>query len=299
MSELEFTYEAWQEALEAARREYSTTVEPYDLLVASSDSSTEAPERVQDAIGEFLEKTLDAELRHQLSLRDTAEALEYGLILPTPKERAEKAVIDVVSRASTMWTQFFVPFARKRPEAAKAEIRLNKRFIGIRDRLVKVVTARVRRSPRGEWFLLAADRAPLASKPVEAAGPVLSNAAGEDPATVASVDADDSTNRSENAAVCAPQSQRRPRRNPEDRVALERLEVIGKFIAKTRADGIQVNNEKIAKAAKPGRWNDRTPVERWYKNYKSTKDDDRLIRRLLARDPKDIWPGEAQKNRRP
>jgi hypothetical protein len=76
-----------------------------------------------------------------------------------------------------------------------------------------------------------------------------------------------------------------------DPVAAERTALLTEFKAKGRAVGIRVTDEMVAKAANPGKWNDRTMVAWWKRNDKSsTPVHDRKIRAVLNRDPAMIWP---------
>jgi hypothetical protein len=76
-----------------------------------------------------------------------------------------------------------------------------------------------------------------------------------------------------------------------DPVAAERTALLTEFKAKGRAVGIRVNDQMVAKAANPGKWNDRTMVAWWKRNDKSsTPGHDKKIRAVLNRDPAMIWP---------
>jgi hypothetical protein len=69
-----------------------------------------------------------------------------------------------------------------------------------------------------------------------------------------------------------------------------RMELVSRFKRKGLESGIRIRDEMLAKAASPT-WNDRTPITRWKADSrKSSPADDRLIRKLLSRDPSTIWP---------
>ncbi len=71
----------------------------------------------------------------------------------------------------------------------------------------------------------------------------------------------------------------------------ERGAALLEFKQRGRAQGIKVTDEMVAKAAKPGRWNTRTMVTWWKRNDSRCKAaHDRLIRAVLAKDPKTLWP---------
>jgi hypothetical protein len=73
--------------------------------------------------------------------------------------------------------------------------------------------------------------------------------------------------------------------------ATERSRLLAEFKAKARNARIRVTDEMIAKAANPGKWNDRTMVTWWKRNDSRCKPPhDRKISAVLARDPATIWP---------
>jgi hypothetical protein len=76
-----------------------------------------------------------------------------------------------------------------------------------------------------------------------------------------------------------------------DRAATERKNLLLDFKAKARAVGIRATDEMIAKAANPGRWNDRTPVAWWKRcDPNCTPAYDKRIRDILSKDPASLWP---------
>lgn len=80
-------------------------------------------------------------------------------------------------------------------------------------------------------------------------------------------------------------------RIPEDAIAAERTALLLAFKLKGRKQGIKITDEMVAKAAKPEKWNTRTMVTWWKRNDKRCKPlHDRLIRTVLAKDPKSIEP---------
>jgi hypothetical protein len=82
-------------------------------------------------------------------------------------------------------------------------------------------------------------------------------------------------------------------RTGTETVAEERQKLLIKFKDKARSHGIKVTDVKVAKAAKPGRWNDRTPVTWWKANDPRCKSaHDRMIRAVLEKDPSAIWSPE-------
>ena len=75
-----------------------------------------------------------------------------------------------------------------------------------------------------------------------------------------------------------------------DPVAAERTALLTEFKARGRAVGIGISDEMVAKAANPGKWNDRTMVTRWKRNDPRFKQPhDKKIRAVLARDPRSVW----------
>jgi hypothetical protein len=82
----------------------------------------------------------------------------------------------------------------------------------------------------------------------------------------------------------------------EDPVAVERQQLMKDFKAKARKQRIKVTDEMVAKAAKPGKWNDRTMVTWWKRNDKRCEPlHDRLIRAVLAKDPRSLWSPKPPK----
>ncbi len=76
-----------------------------------------------------------------------------------------------------------------------------------------------------------------------------------------------------------------------DTVAMERTALLTAFKAKGRSQGIRITDEMVAKAAKPGKWNDRTMVTWWKANKPRCKPPhDKKIRAVLDRDPSSMWP---------
>jgi hypothetical protein len=66
---------------------------------------------------------------------------------------------------------------------------------------------------------------------------------------------------------------------------------ISAFKSKARLRSIRVTDEMIARAANPGKWNDRTMVTWWKRcDPRCTAAHDKMIRAVLARDPASIWP---------
>jgi len=76
-----------------------------------------------------------------------------------------------------------------------------------------------------------------------------------------------------------------------DTVAMDRAARLTAFKAKGRSQGIRITDEMVAKAAKPGSWNDRTMVT-WWKacDPRCKLPHDKKIRAVLERDPSSIWP---------
>jgi len=72
-------------------------------------------------------------------------------------------------------------------------------------------------------------------------------------------------------------------------VAKERQAILVAYKTKGREKGIKITDEMIAKAANPGRWNDRTMVTWWKRDDKKCQPPhDKKIRALLAPDPSSI-----------
>ncbi len=83
----------------------------------------------------------------------------------------------------------------------------------------------------------------------------------------------------------------------DDAVSEERKLLIREFktLAKKRY-GIKVTDEMVASKAKPGHWNDRTMVSWWKRNDSGCKSiHDKLIRKVLKRDPASLWPELVKK----
>ena len=74
-------------------------------------------------------------------------------------------------------------------------------------------------------------------------------------------------------------------RNGRDTVAAERAELLRAYKEEGKKRGIQITDEMIAITANPGRWNERTPVQRWKRNYRCTPGDDARIRAVLKDKP--------------
>ena len=77
---------------------------------------------------------------------------------------------------------------------------------------------------------------------------------------------------------------------PADPVAADRAALLTAYKAKGRGKGVRITDEMVAKAANPGKWNDRTMVTWWKRNDQRCKPpNDRKIRAVLAKDPSDVW----------
>ena len=78
-----------------------------------------------------------------------------------------------------------------------------------------------------------------------------------------------------------------PAGESEDPIAVERAALLRAYRAECSARrGIRITDEMIAKAANPGRWNERTPVQRWKRNdSRCTPADDVKIRAMLKKKP--------------
>lgn len=75
-----------------------------------------------------------------------------------------------------------------------------------------------------------------------------------------------------------------------DPIATDRAELLTAFKAKARAQGIKVTDTMVAKAANPGKWNDRTMVTWWKRNDSRIESiHDKKIRAVLAKNPLDLW----------
>ena len=76
----------------------------------------------------------------------------------------------------------------------------------------------------------------------------------------------------------------------DDTIAAERQMLLNTFKRRGKACGIKITDEMVATAAKSS-WNTRTMVTWWKRNDKRCKPiHDRLIRTVLAKHPKSIWP---------
>ena len=73
--------------------------------------------------------------------------------------------------------------------------------------------------------------------------------------------------------------------NGEEAVATERASLLTAYKTEAANRGIRVTDKMIAEAANPGRWNDRTPIQRWKRNYKCPHGDDVKIRAVLKKKP--------------
>jgi hypothetical protein len=87
---------------------------------------------------------------------------------------------------------------------------------------------------------------------------------------------------------------------PESRLVAEsRAVLLTTFKSKGRALGIPITDAMVAKAAKPGKWNDRTMVTWWKRNDPRCKlPHDKLIRAVLGRDPSTVWPPKRAESKR-
>lgn len=75
-----------------------------------------------------------------------------------------------------------------------------------------------------------------------------------------------------------------------DPIAAERSAMMADFRSRAKRCGITVTDALVAQAANP-KWTERTPVGRWKRNDpRCTRQDDRMIRALLSKDPSSIWP---------
>ena len=80
-----------------------------------------------------------------------------------------------------------------------------------------------------------------------------------------------------------------------DPIAAERDALLTAFKAKGRGLGIRITDEMVAKAAKPGKWNDRTMVTWWKRNdSKSKPPHDKRIRAVLDGDPSRLTDDEPK-----
>jgi hypothetical protein len=74
-------------------------------------------------------------------------------------------------------------------------------------------------------------------------------------------------------------------------IAEDRKSLLTAYKADGRQKGIRITDEMLAKAAKPGHWNDRTMVTWWKRDDPRCKPPhDRKIRAVLTRDPSSVWP---------
>lgn len=64
----------------------------------------------------------------------------------------------------------------------------------------------------------------------------------------------------------------------------ERREMLRAYKEECRRNGVKVTDDMIAKAARPT-WNDRTPIQRWVRNYRTSAGDDVAIRKVLQKKP--------------
>jgi hypothetical protein len=92
---------------------------------------------------------------------------------------------------------------------------------------------------------------------------------------------------SEHAVPAESPSELDPKGDP---VAAERCSTLIAFKVKGRKQGILITDEMVARVANPGKWNTRTPVTWWKRNdSRIAPKQDRLIRAVLAKDPKSLW----------
>ena len=83
-----------------------------------------------------------------------------------------------------------------------------------------------------------------------------------------------------------------------DVIVAERRKLLSEYKDKGRAVGIRITDEMVAKAAKPGNWNDRTMVSWWKRNDpRCMLLHDKKLRAVLARDPLTIWSPKIGRNR--
>jgi hypothetical protein len=94
------------------------------------------------------------------------------------------------------------------------------------------------------------------------------------------------SNRSEEAPPLT-----RTDRTGVDPIAVERKQLLIDFKDRALSQGIKVTDVKVAMAANPKKWHDRTMVTWWKRNDpRCEQPHDRLIRAVLKRDPLEIWP---------
>jgi hypothetical protein len=73
-------------------------------------------------------------------------------------------------------------------------------------------------------------------------------------------------------------------------VIAERAELLRAFKAKGKAQRIKITDEMVAKAANPGKWNERSMVTWWKRNDPGCEvRHDKMIRSVLAKDPSSLW----------
>jgi hypothetical protein len=84
------------------------------------------------------------------------------------------------------------------------------------------------------------------------------------------------------------------------RVTADRQSLLAAFKTTARGQGIRVTDDMVAKAANPGRWNDRTMVTWWKRNDDRCKTPhDKKIRALLVKEPGSIWSPSIKPKRPP
>lgn len=85
--------------------------------------------------------------------------------------------------------------------------------------------------------------------------------------------------------------------NPDDPVVTERLKLLADFKQRGRRQGInKITDEMITQAANPGKWNGRTQIGWWKRNNAGcNRPCDGKIRRLLAKQPAEIWPDKVRR----
>jgi hypothetical protein len=84
-----------------------------------------------------------------------------------------------------------------------------------------------------------------------------------------------------------------PKEKEVGTIAKERQSLLLAYKTKGREKGIRITDEMVAKAANPGKWNDRTMVTWWKRDDKRcSHPQDKKIRAVLARDPTSVWPSK-------
>jgi hypothetical protein len=79
-------------------------------------------------------------------------------------------------------------------------------------------------------------------------------------------------------------------RNMSDPVAMERAALLTAYKVRGKQQGIHISDAMVAKAANPGKWNERTMVGWWKRNDPRCKlRHDKKIRAVLEREPSSIW----------